>query len=66
VNPACEKERKNLPKQNETSRRSLIAISALDALQQVSVAMVQPQFQISRNTHRAGELLSVRKVRFLD
>jgi len=34
-------------------------MAAVDALQHVNVAMVQPQFQISRNTHRAGELLCV-------
>jgi sporulation protein YlmC with PRC-barrel domain len=38
-----------------------MAMAAVDALQHVNVAMVQPQFQISRNTHRAGELLCVRK-----
>src|SRR6476660_7956728 len=38
-----------------------MALAAVDALQHVNVAMVQPQFQISRNTHRAGELLCVRK-----
>src|SRR6478752_9063815 len=38
-----------------------MAMAAVDALQHVNVAMVQPQFQISRDTHRAGELLCVRK-----
>jgi sporulation protein YlmC with PRC-barrel domain len=36
-------------------------MATIDAPQHVTVAMVQPQFQISRNTHRAGELLCVRK-----
>jgi hypothetical protein len=46
MNPTCEKERKNLPNQNETSRRSITAMAAVDALQHVTSPWLRPSSKI--------------------
>jgi hypothetical protein len=66
MNPACEKEGKNLPNQNETSRRSIIAIAAVDALQHDRRHGSAPVPNFAEHASRWRVVMRKEKFAFLD